>query len=92
MTCISPILAQSLGLQPIGLQSMMSATHIAVPTNLYLVDLGILFGQQVLMQQGMQVLEFACPATSPYQLLLGRDVICRGAFAMSFDGHYTLSL
>src|SRR5947208_1486857 len=42
-TCISPAIAQSVGLQPIGLRPMVSATH-AVPVNVYLADLILPFG------------------------------------------------
>jgi hypothetical protein len=30
--------------------------------------------------------------SSPFEILLGRDLLCRGAFTLSFDGHFTLSL
>jgi len=38
------------------------------------------------------LMEFAAPTASPYQVLLGRDIICRGALSVSFDGHFTFSL
>ena len=40
-----------------------------------------------------QVMEFVGGTTAaPYQMLLGRDILCRGTFTMSFDGHFTFSL
>jgi hypothetical protein len=59
---------------------------------MYLVDLVITFGATGYLVASTQVLEFAPPDGSPYQMLVGRDIICRGALAMSFDGHFTFSL
>ena len=74
-----------------GLRQMVSATQIA-PVNVYLVDLAIPFGTNAILRQGTQVLEFAPPQRSPFQILLGRDVLCLGVFTLSFDGHYSFSL
>lgn len=90
LTCLAPSVAATVGLQPIGLRAMTSATH-AVPVNVYLVDLAIAFGNSNHIISCLQVMEFN-PHHSPFQMLLGRDVLCRGVFTMSFDGHYTLSL
>ncbi len=90
-TCISPDVATALGLQPIGKRPMTSASH-TVPANVYIVDLVLPFGKAGLIRAGMQVMEFACPTGSPYQMLLGRDVICTGLFTISFDGHFTFCL
>jgi len=90
-TCISAQVAQALGLRAMGLRQMVSATQIA-PVNVYLVDLAIPFGTNAILRQGTQVLEFAPPQRSPFQILLGRDVLCLGVFTLSFDGHYSFSL
>ena len=90
-TCISPQVAQVLSLRPMGLRQMISATQVA-PVNVYLVDLAIPFGAATFFRQGTQVLEFTPPQGSPFQLLLGRDVICLGILTLSFDGHYSFSL
>jgi len=37
-------------------------------------------------------LEFTPPAAGPYQLLLGRDVICQGILTISLDGHFSFSI
>ncbi len=42
-TCVSPSLATAIGITPIGMRPMISATH-SVPTNVYLVDLVLPFG------------------------------------------------
>jgi hypothetical protein len=91
-TCISPTIAQVLQLQARGKAPMSSATHVIVPVNVYLVDLFLPFGNSGLVVDNRQVLEFAPPASSPFQALLGRDVLCSGILTMSFDGHFTFSL
>src|SRR6516162_6113379 len=91
MTCISPQVVQAVGLQPMGMHSMVSATH-TVPVNVYLVDLLLPFGSAGLFQAGVQVMEFASGPGQAFQMLLGRDILCRGTFTMSFDGHLTFSL
>jgi predicted aspartyl protease len=91
ITCISSKVAQTVGLKPVGMRPVASATQ-AVPVNMYLVDLVITFGATGYLVASTQVLEFAPPDGSPYQMLVGRDIICRGALAMSFDGHFTFSL
>ena len=91
ITCVSPEVAQRLRLNPIGMRDMNSATH-TVPVNVYLVDLFLPFGATAYVVRGTQVMEFSPGQGSPYQILLGRDIICRGVLTMSFDGHLTLSL
>lgn len=90
-TCISPNVAQTVGLQPIGKRPMVSATH-AVPVNIYLVDLILPFGAAGFVVSGAQVMEFVPLGGSPFQILVGRDLICRGTLTMSFDGHFTFCL
>lgn len=90
-TCISPGIAQSVGLKPMGMRPMTSATE-SVPVNVYLVDLLMPFGNTAILLQSIQVMEFAPASGSPFQILVGRDIICSGAFAISFDGHFTFSM
>ena len=63
-TCISPNVAQTVGLLPIGMRPMTSATH-SVPVNVYLVDLLLPFGGAGFLVSGMQVMEFAPAGSSP---------------------------
>ena len=74
-----------------GMRPMTSATH-SVPVNVYLVDLLLPFASAGYLVQGTQVMEFAPAGGSPFQILLGRDILCRGTFTLSFDGHFTFSL
>jgi len=91
VTCISQNVVQAVSLQPIGLRPMVSATH-SVPVNVYLVDLFLPFGAAGFVIQGIQVMEFVPEGNAPFQMLLGRDIICRGTLTLSFDGHFTFSL
>jgi predicted aspartyl protease len=90
-TCIAPSIAQTLSLTPIGMRPMTSAHHTA-PVNVYQVDIVILFGNQGFVLSNHQVVEFAAPPSSPFQVLIGRDIICRGTLSLSFDGHFAFSL
>jgi len=91
VTCVSPAVAQAVGLQPIGMRPMVSATQ-AVPVNAYIADLILPFGASGYVTPGAQVMEFIPITGSPFQILIGRDIICRGALTLSFDGHFTFSL
>jgi len=90
-TCISPLVVSALGLAPIGKRPMVSATG-AVPKNVYLVHLLVPFGQVAHFVRDAQVMEFDADQNTPFQILIGRDIICQGALTMSFDGHFTFSL
>lgn len=90
-TCVSSVVAQTVGLQPIGLQPMTSATH-SVPVKVYLVDLLLPFGSTAFVVPSIQVMEFMQGAGGPFQMLLGRDLLCKGSFTMTFDGHFTFCL
>jgi len=90
-TCISNVVAQIVGLHPMGMRPMSSATE-SKPVNVYLIDLILPFGASGLIMPGAQVMEFTPVPGSPYQILLGRDVICKGVLTMSFDGQITFSV
>jgi len=70
---------------------MTSATH-SVPVNTCLVDLVLLFGRLSYTLAATPVMEFAAGSGAPFQMLLGRDVICQGSFNMTFDGHFTFCI
>jgi predicted aspartyl protease len=91
ITCIAPTIVQALQLQPRGKRPVASATHV-VPMNVYLVDLFLPFGAAGLVLDNQQVIEFAPAANSPFHALIGRDILARGVFTLSFDGHFTFSL
>ena len=90
-TCISQNVAQATGIQPIGMRQLISATHTTA-VNSYLVDMVIPMGGLGMIVEGAMVMEFSPHSNSPFQILVGRDIICKGVFTMSFDGHFTLAL
>jgi hypothetical protein len=90
-TCISPVVAHTLGLRPIGMRPMTSATQL-IAVNVYLVDLVLPFGNSGLVLPSVQVMEFAQAGGGLFQILVGRDVLCQGSLTMSFDGHFTFSI
>jgi len=90
-TCISGMLAKSLGLLPAGMRPMGSATQQAIPTNTYTADLGILFSG-IFWFPEIRLWEFTPPPDSPYQLLLGGDILYKGILTISLDGHFSFSI
>jgi hypothetical protein len=99
-TCISRKIIQDVGLTPIGKQQAGHAQGTA-PTNTYQFQVVFAFPQSQLpsgaIQTGLMAhlvmgIEFIPPAGGSFDVLLGRDIICKGAFSMSFDGHAILSL
>jgi Aspartyl protease len=90
-SCISPDVATQLHLTQIGKRPMISATH-ETPMNIYLVDLILPFGGTAIALNSVQVSEFHTPTNSPFKVIIGRDIICKGTLTISFDGHFTFCL
>lgn len=90
-TCLAAGVANEIGLSPIGMTRMVSASH-AMLANQYLVDLLIAFGDGTHVCEGLMVVEYNDHGAPEFQMLLGRDVICDGVFTIGLDGHFTLSL
>lgn len=90
-TCISPTVVSTIGLTPVGMEAVQSATGVT-PMNYYLADLILPFGEAGFVFQATRVSEFAGSAGGPFQMLLGRDVLCEGVFTLNFDGSFTFSI
>ncbi|MBI4082743.1 MAG: aspartyl protease family protein [Candidatus Lambdaproteobacteria bacterium] len=97
-TCISPRVVQEVGPKPTGKAQMIGATGVEAK-NTYHFGVGFLLNpvQQPsgLMAGNLSVMEldgmeFSYEGTG-FDVLLGRDVLCKGAFSLSFDGHFILS-
>ncbi len=89
-TCISPTVAETLSLQPIGKVPVSGATGVA-EMNQYMIDLLLQFGPNSLPINHHTVTVFNA-RSSNYDMLIGRDIICRGIFTMEFSGHFSFSL
>ena len=88
---ISPLVVRAVGLAPIGMRQMTSATH-SVPVNVYLANLLLPFGQTGYLVPSIPLMEFAQGWGDSFQILLGRDILCQGILTLSFDGHFTFAL
>jgi predicted aspartyl protease len=88
-TCLTRAVADAVGLQPLGMRPMTSASQ-TTPTNVYLVDLFL--PHIAAAVSSVNIMEFRTEDGAPFQMLIGRDIICRGALTLSFDGHFTLAL
>jgi hypothetical protein len=98
VTCISKNVVQTVGLQPSGKTSMSGSTGASV-VDQYSFVVGFLFGQQqtpsgAISGQLHGHLVQGCEFTSHgfgFDVLIGRDILCKGTLSLSFDGHYVLS-
>lgn len=98
-TCISQKVVTDLDLNPIGKTQMTGATGVS-PVNQYAFGVGFLLqapqapagtvGGNLLVREVQGCLFNKGSAT--FDVLLGRDIICSGAFHLSNDGHFTLSV
>ena len=89
-TSISPRLAAHLALRPRGKVTIQGATG-STPVNAYYVDLMLSFGSQSIVVGNLEVCEFD-PGQAPFQVLIGRDIICQGVLTMDFSGRFTFSI
>jgi hypothetical protein len=99
VTCISNNVVQKLGLQPSGKTNMSGSTG-ASTVDQYTFGVGLVFGATQaptgaftgqLNLHMVQGCEFTHHGFG-FDVLVGRDILCKGAFSMSFDGHFILSL
>jgi hypothetical protein len=97
-SAISRKIITALQLNPSGKQQV-GGLHGAQATTLYQFQIGLLFPQSQAVTGAIAGQLFLVPVIGPefvppggFDVLLGRDVICKGHFSMSFDGHATLSI
>jgi hypothetical protein len=99
-TCISSKVVQDLSLKPSGKQPIGHAQG-STSTNQYQFQVAFIFPQTVIASGAMQAqvigmmltgAEFVAPPGGVFDVLPGRDVLGRGVFSMSFDGHAIFSL
>ena len=99
-TCLSGKVVDAVGLKPTGQTPMIGATGERI-VNQFACSIGFLQVQRRYPDGNVdgnmegfsiQVLQFEQEHTAAYQVLLGRDILCQGAFSMSFDGHWIFSL
>jgi Aspartyl protease len=101
-TCISQKVINDLSLTPIGKVPAGHAQGIAAAVNQYQFQVVFAFPigaptptgitPTQIMPNAVTGIEFVPQPGSPYDVLLGRDILCRGVFTMSFDGHATFSI
>lgn len=97
-TCISRKVAQEVGLQPIGKEPMITPGG-EIAQNTYQFHLGFILDQKQeptgifsgnIALHTIKGAEFK-NAGMGFEVLLGRDIICKGSLTLSFDGHFVLA-
>ena len=89
-TSISTKLATDLGLQAIGRKRVQGVTG-EKEVNRHTVDFVLGFGAQSIVIGNLEVYEID-PVNAPFDVLVGRDILCRGVFTMDFSGRFTFSI
>jgi len=105
ITSVTSILAAQVGLPLIGKRNLQTAGG-TISANVYVADIAVPFGTipagaagaqvhvanvDTAMLENVIVMEFQC-ASPNFNMLLGRDILCRGIFSIGFDRRYTFSL
>jgi predicted aspartyl protease len=90
-TIITPQIVQELGLQPTGRRRALVSILQSGPVQTYCVTLVLPMRGETGVFPALEVLE-ASLEDGPIQVLLGLDVLSRGVFTMSCDGHFTFAL
>ena len=90
-TIITPQIVQELGLQPTGRRRALVGTMQSGPVQTYCVTLVLPMHGETGVFPALEVLE-APLEDGPIQVLLGLDILSRGVFTMSCDGHFTFAL
>jgi hypothetical protein len=97
VTCISRNVVQALNLQPSGKTSMSGSTGQNT-VDQFTFAVAFLFGAQqtptgaISGQLSMHLVQ-GCEFMSHgfgFDVLIGRDILCKGILTLSFDGHYLL--
>ena len=89
-TSISTKLATDMGLQSAGRMAIQGATGER-EVDCHFVDLVLGFGSQSIVIGNLEVFEID-PVNAPFDVLVGRDILCRGVFTMDFSGRFTFSI
>jgi hypothetical protein len=94
-TCISADAVKDAGLLPIGKQGMVGVGGVSA-TNLYQFHVGIAQNQTIQPTGGTSVsfalfpvqgMEFVKTGGATFDVLIGRDILCKGHLSVSADGH-----
>jgi predicted aspartyl protease len=90
-TIIAPQVVQELGLQPTGRMRALVGTMQSGAVQTYCVTLVLPMQGDAGVFPHLEVLEAPLGA-GPIQVILGLDILCRGVFTLSYDGHFTFAL
>lgn len=98
ITCISNSVVKAVGLKPSGKTQMSGSTGQGT-VNQYAFVVGLMWGTQQnptgtfngnMASHVVQGCEFTNHGFG-FEVLLGRDIICKGVLTMSFDGHFVFA-
>lgn len=94
-TCVSAKVISDIGLMPSG-KIPVGGVHGSQAANQYQFIAALIFGQMqapngavLANMHAYTVLGVEFVPNGNFDVLLGRDILCRGVFTMSWDGHAT---
>jgi hypothetical protein len=90
-TCITPKVAQDVGLSAVS-KMPFGGVHGLKPVNVYLIDIVVPMMPNSFFLGGIPAMELAAIPNSPFEVLIGRDLICRGVLTLGSDGHFSFCL
>jgi predicted aspartyl protease len=97
-TCVTSKVINDVGLTPIGKQ-IVGGVHGKKTVNQYQFQVALVIpqsqaptGHWSASALSMPVIGVEFDTSGGFDVLLGRDIICRGVLSISFDGHGTFSL
>lgn len=90
-TCVSSFLAREMNLNHDGLSQTTTAGGV-IQSKLYMIDLILNFVDHYVPIESLRVCEITLSRDSPFQVLLGMDVILKGHLSISRDGHVLFAL
>ena len=99
-TCISEQVIKQCSLEPTGKAAMVGVTG-EIDVDQFNFQVIFLVGGQTTPDGNypggavhipVDGLEFQNQKNCAFEILLGRDVLCQGAFSLSLDGHYVFSI
>ena len=77
-------------LRPVGKVTMHGSTGSS-QMNQYRIDFILEFGAQSLAMSDFIAIEYSSNSTF-FDVLIGRDIICKGVLTMDFSGHFSFSI
>jgi len=90
-TCITPAVVGAFSLEPSGKRTIRIAGHDeVVHRDTYIADVVLVLGPYLILFSGLLIAQWDGHRGKPFDVLIGRDILCKGLFQMEPSGYFTL--